>query len=82
MLRFTDGGAVQRNNLESVKFSSICIFLKLDLDMLVHAPCALGQSWNNPAEQIMSVLNSGLQNCALERQYGDKQTEKQLRKCN
>lgn len=30
----------------------------------------------------MSVLNLGLQNCALERQCGDEQTEKQFRKCN
>lgn len=82
LLRFTDGGTDQRNNLESVKCSSICIFRELDLDMLVHARCAPGQSWTNPAERIMSVLNLGLQNCALERQCGDEQTEKQFRKCN
>lgn len=80
LLRFTDGGTDQRNNLESVKCSSI--FGELDLDMLVHARCAPGQSWTNPAERIMSVLNLGLQNCALERQCGDEQTEKQFRKCN
>lgn len=82
LLRFTDGGTDQRNNLESVKCSSICIFRELDLDMLVHARCAPGQSWTNPAERIMSVLNLGLQNCALERQCCDEQTEKQFRKCN
>lgn len=82
LLRFTDGGTDQRNNLESVKCSSICIFRELDLDMFVHARCAPGQSWTNPAERIMSVLNLGLQNCALERQCGDEQTEKQFRKCN
>lgn len=39
--------------------------------MIVLARCAPGNSWVNPAERIMSIINLGLQNCALERQNGD-----------
>lgn len=39
--------------------------------MIVLAPCAPGNSWVNPAERIMSIINLGLQNCALERQNED-----------
>lgn len=68
MMKFTDGGTDQRNNLELVKCASICIFKELDLDMYILARCAPGHSWINPAERIMSILNLGLQNVSLERQ--------------
>lgn len=67
LLKFSDGGTDQRNTLESVKCSMVAIFLKLNLDLLVAARCSLGQSWINPVERIMSILNLGLQNCALQR---------------
>lgn len=71
LLRFTDGGTDQRNILMSVQCANICLFIELDLDMLVLARCAPGNSWCNPAERIMSILNLGLQNCALERENTD-----------
>ena len=64
VLKFSDGGTDQRNTLESVKCSLIAVFKELDLDMLIAARCAPGQSWTNPAERMMSILNIGLQNCA------------------
>jgi len=67
LLRYSDGGTDQRNTLESVKCASICLFRELDLDMMILARCAPGNSWVNPAERVMSILNLGLQNCALER---------------
>ena len=82
LMKFTDGGVDQRNSLESVKCSSICIFKELNLDMMILARCAPGQSWINPAERVMSILNLGLQNCALERSKLDDDTEKILKKCN
>ena len=42
------------------------MFKDLNLDMVILARCAPGNSWVNPAER-MSILNLGLQNCALER---------------
>ena len=81
MMKFTDGGTDQRNNLESVKCANICIFKELNLDMLVHARCAPGHSYTNPAERVMSVLNLGLQNCSLERVQCDDESESNFKKC-
>ncbi|CAC5407819.1 unnamed protein product [Mytilus coruscus] len=67
LLKFTDGGTDQRNTLEAVKCANICLFKELNLDMLIHGRCAPGQSWTNPAERVMSILNLGLQNVSLER---------------
>jgi hypothetical protein len=60
----------------SVQGAAICIFKELNLDMLILARCAPGHSWRNPAERIMSLLNIGLQNCALERERSTELTEK------
>lgn len=68
MMKFTDGGTDQRNNLELVQCASICIFKELELDMYILARCAPGHSWINPAEIIMPISNLGLQNVSLERQ--------------
>ena len=81
LMKFTDGGVDQRNTLESVKCASICLFLELNLEMMIIARCAPGHSWTNPAERVMSILNIGLQNCALERAAGDANTETDLKKC-
>lgn len=67
VLLFTDGGTDHRCNLQSVQASLICLFIDQDLDMIIAARCAPGQSFTNPAERIMSILNLGLQNCSFER---------------
>ena len=81
MMKFTDGSTDQRNNLESVKCANICICKELNLDLLVHARCAPGHSYTNPAERVMCVLNLGLQNCSLERVQGDEESESNFKKC-
>ena len=63
-MKYTDG---QRNTLESVKVASICLLKELDFDFMIAARCAPRQSYMNPAERIMSILNLGLQNGATER---------------
>ncbi|CAC5400127.1 unnamed protein product [Mytilus coruscus] len=80
-MKFTDGGTDQRHTLEAVRCASICIFYELNLDMMILARCAPGQSWTNPAERIMSILNLALQNCALERPSGDDDTEREIIRC-
>lgn len=60
VLKFSDGGTDHRTNLEHVKLAAICLFKELDLDLYVAARCTPGQSWINPAERIMSILNIGL----------------------
>jgi hypothetical protein len=81
LLKFSDGGTDHRNTLESVKCALICVFLELDLDFLVAGRCAPGQSWTNPAERVMSILNIGLQNCSLSRCRADDEVEQSLKRC-
>ncbi|XP_052813249.1 uncharacterized protein LOC128240590 [Mya arenaria] len=83
LFKFTDGGCDQRNTLESVKCASVCIFKELNLDMIVLGRCAPNHSYVNPAERVMSILNLGLQNVALERKpCEDENIEKLLGQCN
>ena len=82
LLKYTDGGTDQRNTLQHVKCANICLFKQLDLDMLIAVRCAPGHSYVNPEERVMSILNYGLQNVAIERQQQDEQTEKMLSKSN
>ena len=54
----------------SVKLSLIAVFLDLDLDMLVALRTAPSNSWANPVERIMSIVNIGLQGVGVMRQKG------------
>ncbi len=49
----------------SVKLSMIALFRSLDLDMLVALRTAPSNSWANPVERIMSIVNTGLQGIGL-----------------
>lgn len=51
------------------------MFVALDLDLLVTARTAPSQSYNNPAERCMSLLNIALQNTALQREKMEDQFE-------
>ena len=82
LIKFTDGGTDQRNNLESVKCATICLFKVLNLDMVILCRCAPGHSYVNPAERVMSILNLGLQNVALQRKATDDDSEAQFKRCN
>lgn len=64
---YTDGGPDHRCTYWSVQLSYICMFVALDLDMLIVARTAPSHSYNNPAERCMSLLNIALQNVALDR---------------
>lgn len=50
--------------------------------MLIAVRCAPGQSYVNPAERVMSVLNYALRNIATERQKMDKESEKVFQRCS
>ena len=67
LVLFTDGGPNHRTTFETVQFSPLCLFIQLDLDMIVALHTAPYNSWMNPAERAMSVLNLSLQHCALDR---------------
>ncbi|XP_052249975.1 uncharacterized protein LOC127858198 isoform X2 [Dreissena polymorpha] len=64
---YTDGGPDHRTTYWSVQLAYIAMFVSLDIDMLIAVRTAPCQSYNNPAERCMSLLNLALQNVALER---------------
>ena len=65
LLLYTDGGPDHRSTYMSVKLSMIALFRSLDLDMLVALQTAPSNSWANPVERIMSIVNTGLQGVGL-----------------
>ena len=67
LCRYTDGGPDHRTTYKSVQMCCLIEFISLDLDMLCCVRTAPSQSYHNPAERVMSVLNLALQNVALER---------------
>ena len=64
---FTDGGPDHRTTFLSVQLAWVALFRKRNLDMLVAVRSAPGQSFINPVERIMSLLNVALYGMALER---------------
>ena len=68
MFLYCDGGTDHRTTFRSVKIAAIYIFMALDLDAYIAAHIALNQSYLNPAEPVMSMLNLGLQNVAIARE--------------
>ncbi len=75
---YTDGGPDHRVNFLSVKLSLIALFIDLDLDMIVGLRTAPGNSWANPVERIMSILNIGLQGVGVMRDKGSDAFEKAI----
>lgn len=67
LFMYTDGGPDHRCTYLSVMLSCIYIWHSNDLDMLVLARTPPGNSWKNPAERIMSLLNLGLQSVGVMR---------------
>ena len=54
LLMFTDGGGDHNITRISTQVSLICLFIQLNLEMLIALRCCPTQSWVNPAEYIMS----------------------------
>jgi len=55
------------------------VALFLNLDVLVVCRAAPHNSWKNPVEQIMTVINLGLQCVGMMRQEGSSEFEKSLK---
>ena len=67
----------------SVRLGLLDLFLELDLDTMVVMRKASSQSWGNPVERVMSVLNLGIQGVALARKEMDEEDyEKEFKTCN
>jgi hypothetical protein len=82
LLMFTDGGPDHNCKHLSVQTALLALFLLGGMDTLIVLRTAPQQSWTNPAERIMSVLNMGLQGCSLARIAMDAKFEVTMRKCN
>ena len=82
LFTYTDGGPDHRITYLSVQLTWISLFLKWDLDFLCAARTAPAQSWKNPVERVMSILNLGLQSVGLMRKECDEETEGLLKNCN
>ncbi len=65
---YSDGGPDHRVTYLSVQLSLICLFRALDLDYLIAARTAPHNSFRNPVERIMSLLNVGLQAVGIMRE--------------
>ena len=61
LLLYTDGGPDHRTTYVSVQAALLALFLKHKLDYLVAARTAPMNSYRNPAEQAMALLNLALQ---------------------
>lgn len=81
LLLYTDGGPDHRVTYVSVQLALIAIFKLLDLDFLCAARTAPCQSWRNPVERIMSILNLGLQCVGLMRKKMEDTFESEASKC-
>jgi hypothetical protein len=82
LLMFTDGGPYHNCKHLSVQTALLALFLLGGMDTMVVLRTAPQQSWTNPAERIMSILNIGLQGCSLARTAMDEKFEVTMRKCN
>ena len=83
VIMYTDGGPDHNCKHVSVRLGLLALFLELDLDTMVVMRTAPTQSWGNPVERVMSVLNLGLQGVALAREELENGVyEKDFKKCN
>ena len=77
---YHDGGPDHRLKYYSVMISYICAFRWLDLDLLVAVQTAPNNSWINPCERLMSILNLALQCVSTSRARCE--VEAALKQCN
>ena len=82
LLVYSDGGPDHRLTYVSVQLSLIALFLNLDLDMLIACRTAPNNSWKNPVERIMSIVNLGLQCIGIMRSKISDEFEDTVKNCN
>ena len=82
LVLYTDGGSDHRLTFLSVKLALIAYFLKHDKDMLVVVRTPPYNSWKDPAERIMIILNIGLNSVGLMRDATDEDVEDLLKSRN
>ena len=71
LLLYTDGGPDHRLTFLSCQLALLALFLELDLDMLCAVRTPPYNSWKNPVERIMPILNIALQGVGMMRNTTD-----------
>lgn len=79
---YTDGGPDNRTTYISTQLSFIALFLNLNLNYICASRTAPHNSWRNPVERIMSILNLGFQIIGLMRSVMSELAEAALKNCN
>lgn len=79
LLIYTDGRPDHRLTYLSVQLSLICLFLHGKYDMLVGVRTPPMNSWKNPPERIMSILNLALQSVGLMRKEQSENFKKKVK---
>ena len=79
LVLYMDGGPDHRLTYASVQQSLLAMIIQLDLDFLCAVRTPPHNSWKNPAERIMSILNLALQGVGIARTKTGH--EEQLQKC-
>lgn len=79
LLIYTDGRPDHRLTYLSVQLSLICLFLHGKYDMLVAVRTPPMNSWKNPPERIMSILNLALQSVGLMRKEQSENFKKKVK---
>ena len=64
---YTNGGPDHRVNYLSVKLALIALFRELKLDLHITLRTAPSNSWANPVERIISIVNIRLQGVGIMR---------------
>ena len=80
LLLYTDGGPDHRPTFISAQLALLSLFLDLDLDFLCAVCTPPYNSWKNPVERIMSILNIAFQGMGVVR--GETAYDDQLKNCN
>jgi len=74
---YTDGGPEHRLTYVSTQHSLTALFLNLNLCVARTAP---NQSWRNPVEKIMSIVNLGFQSVGMMRKEMTPEIERAVKK--
>jgi hypothetical protein len=79
---FTNRGTYRNYKHLIVQTALLAMFLLGGMDTMIVLRAAPQQSWTNPTERAILVLNLGLQGCSLARTAMEDKFEVTMRRCN
>ena len=82
LVKYHDGGSDHKDTNGAVRVASIIEFLKDDRDYYLSMRCVPGQSFKDPAEHVMSVLNLCQQCAAFDRREMAPEEEQAIKNDN